>query len=528
MFCIGASVLAGWSLGNAWLEGAWLPGLRRMAPLNALFFIVCGASLAIWRSERTKPRWAPRLTGLFIAFMAAIRFVDASFQLRLPVIQFLFPPAAFPRSSVSLGLAHTTPIAFIGIGAGLALLADSKPARWGLGQVLIFPALLLAFFALTGHLYESLISGQDVVLFPMAFSTVVCLMLASFGILMLRPGIGVFGILSAPNLGGAMARRLFPVMLIVPVLLGLLTLWLAQASLLYPAAQTAALVTLTGPIFAVATLIASRRLETTSVALMERSRDLELARTEAEDANRAKSVFLANMSHELRTPLNAIIGFSEILKASAFGPLSARYSEYAGDILASGSHLLEVVNQILDLAKVEARELELIEDRISLKALGESCFVVFRERAAKEGIDLRCEAPADFPEIVADEVRMKQILLNLLSNAVKFNAPGGKVTLGACVDGDGRARIWVGDTGIGMSEEDLRTVFTPFRQIDGGLARRREGTGLGLPLARALVERHGGSLDLESRRGVGTTATITLPSERVWREPPARQAADRA
>jgi signal transduction histidine kinase len=528
MFCICASVLAGWSLDNAWLEGAWFGGVRRMSPINALLFMVCGASLALWRSERTKPRWAARLAGIFIALVAAVRFVDASLHLGLPLSQLLFAQATFPRSSVSLGLGQTMPVAFLGIGAGLALLSDVKQSRWGWGQVLIGPAILLAFFAVTDHLYETLIFDREVVLFPMAFSTVICLTLASFGTLMLRPGAGVFGILSAPNLGGTMARWLFPVMLLVPVLLGLLTLWLANASLLYPAAETAALVTLTGPIFAVATLIASRRLETSSVTLMERSRDLELARAAADDANRAKSVFLANMSHELRTPLNAIIGFSEILRGSAFGPLSARYSEYAGDILDSGSHLLEVVNQILDLAKVEARELELIEDRISLKALGESCFIVFRERAAKEEIDLRGEVPDDFPDIIADEVRMKQILLNLMSNAVKFNVQGGKVTLAAGIDGNGWARIWVRDTGIGMNEDDLLAAFTPFRQIDGGFARRREGTGLGLPLARALVERHGGSLDLQGGPGVGMTATIALPPERVWREPPAQYVADRA
>jgi two-component system cell cycle sensor histidine kinase PleC len=499
------------------MQGVWFDGLRPTNPINALLFVICGGSLIVPQVDGRKSRWAMILAGLFVAAIGAVRLADASLHLNLELDRILFDRAISQPSAVSLGLAHTTPVGFAGIGLALALLAGTNKARWDWGQVLVAPALLLAFFAIVGHSYERLIFDQRVNHFPMAFSTAIGLLFTSCGILLMRPGRGLFGILAAPGLGGIMARRMFPLMLIVPPFLGLVMLWLTQESLIYPAAEAAALVTLTGPIFAAATLAISRRLENTAIALAERSREVEIARRAAEDANTAKSLFLANMSHELRTPLNAIIGFSEILLRAGTDSVHDRYAEYLGDIHDSGSHLLDIVNQILDLAKVEARKLELVEDNVSLEALGHACFVLIRERALRDGIQLRCEVPDDFPDIFVDEVRMKQVLLNLVSNAVKFNRPGGVVTVGAGLDIAGGAEIRVHDSGVGMTMEEQLAAFTPFRQVDNDLTRRYEGTGLGLPLARALVESHGGALDLESSPGAGTTVTIRLPAWRVVR-----------
>jgi signal transduction histidine kinase len=275
------------------------------------------------------------------------------------------------------------------------------------------------------------------------------------------------------------------------------------------------LVTLTGLLLATAVLMTAHRLEKTADALTERSRELEIARLEAEGANRIKSIFLANMSHELRTPLNAVIGFSEIMRDARFGPMDARYREYSGDIHASGVHLLSVVNQILDLAKIEAGQMALGDDEIELPSLAASCLTLVREKAKAGGVTLALEMSADLPLLRADETRMRQILVNLLSNAVKFTRYGGSVTLGARVDPKLGLEISVADTGIGMTEREVAIALLPFRQVESSLSSRYQGTGLGLPLAKALVEQHGGAMTLDSSPGVGTTVRIQLPQARL-------------
>jgi len=232
-------------------------------------------------------------------------------------------------------------------------------------------------------------------------------------------------------------------------------------------------------------------------------------------ANRAKTEFLANMSHELRTPLNAILGFSEIMRGEQFGPLgNPRYREYATDIHESGSHLLSVINDILDLARIEAGHLDLNEETVDPAALIDAGLRLVRERAEAHGIALATRIAPDLPAIRADERKLKQTLINLLSNAVKFTPDDGRVTVSVAASEAEGLTIVVSDTGIGIRAEDLPKVFDPFVQVDGGLARAYEGTGLGLPLSKAMVELHGGCLDLVSEPGAGTTATIRLPAER--------------
>ena len=246
----------------------------------------------------------------------------------------------------------------------------------------------------------------------------------------------------------------------------------------------------------------------------EARRGVELARArdEAQMASRTKSEFLANMSHELRTPLNAIIGFSEVMLAQLYGPIgNARYVEYAKDIHQSGRHLLEIINDILDIAKVEAGKLELRLERVAIADVFSACRRLMQERAAAAGVTLVIESPGAVSEIVADEIRLRQILLNLLSNAIKFTPRGGQVSLRVERTATAQCKFHITDTGIGMTEQELALAVQPFTQIDNTLARRYDGTGLGLPLTRALVELHGGSLLLDSRPGYGTTATVALP-----------------
>ncbi|HZH26513.1 MAG TPA: ATP-binding protein [Azospirillaceae bacterium] len=247
-----------------------------------------------------------------------------------------------------------------------------------------------------------------------------------------------------------------------------------------------------------------------------RTAELARARDAAQAASRTKSEFLANMSHELRTPLNAILGFSEMMATQIFGPLGdPRYVDYAADIQSSGRHLLDIINDILDIAKVEAGQLKLRCEPVDLGAVIETCRRLVRERASTAEIGLLVAAGDGMPMLEADEVRLKQILLNLLSNAVKFTPRGGQVVLTVADGPDGSCELVVADTGIGMTEAEIAVALQPFRQIDGALSRRYEGTGLGLPLTKALVELHDGEMIISSAPGVGTTVTVRLPRHRI-------------
>ena len=238
------------------------------------------------------------------------------------------------------------------------------------------------------------------------------------------------------------------------------------------------------------------------------------AKESAEQMSRAKSDFLATMSHELRTPLNAVIGFSELIMREAFGAVGPRYVSYARDIHTSGTHLLDIINDILDLSKIEAGKLELSEEVVDLAKLAESSLRLVQGRASEGGVRLVRAMPAELCSIRADGRALKQILINLLSNAIKFTPVGGSVTLGALVERDGALTITVSDTGIGMRPEDIPRALEPFSQIESSLTRRFEGTGLGLPLCKRLAELHGATLELTSAPAVGTKATVSFPVSR--------------
>jgi len=250
---------------------------------------------------------------------------------------------------------------------------------------------------------------------------------------------------------------------------------------------------------------------------------LTAARLEAEAASRAKSSFLATMSHELRTPLNAILGFSEIMMTEAFGPLgSNNYRDYSRDIYDSGMHLLQVINDVLDLSKVEAGRLELNRADVDLADTVEATLRFFRERSKKAGLTVVAAIEPDLPPLFADERVLRQCILNLVSNAIKFTPSGGSVAVTAHCDADGWTSLSVADNGIGIAEADIPRVLTPFSQADNAYVRKQEGTGLGLPLVKSFAELHGGSFAIASALGVGTTVTVRFPprpaNESVVRE----------
>ncbi|MFA5600087.1 MAG: ATP-binding protein [Phenylobacterium sp.] len=256
------------------------------------------------------------------------------------------------------------------------------------------------------------------------------------------------------------------------------------------------------------------KLERSQEQLSELARKYEAEKLRAEAANKSKSEFLANMSHELRTPLNAINGFSEIMVSEMFGPLGdPRYKEYAQDILASGQHLLALINDILDMSKIEAGKMNLKFEPIALEEVVEDAARLIRNRADAAGLSLTLDLP-ELPEIEADYRAVKQVLLNLLSNAVKFTPRGGKITVNAEIRRDHfgeRVKVAVADTGIGIEAHDLARLATPFEQIESQHAKTQQGTGLGLALTKSLVEMHSGSLDIRSKPGEGTTVSFVLP-----------------
>jgi two-component system sensor histidine kinase ChiS len=238
------------------------------------------------------------------------------------------------------------------------------------------------------------------------------------------------------------------------------------------------------------------------------------ARNLAEVSNRAKTELLANMSHELRTPLNAIIGFSEIIQLQALGAENPKYSEYIDDIMASGRHLLDLINDILDLSAVEAGKMELRESTVALAGLMESAIRLVAPKAAAGELSLTWNVMPPGLGLVADERRLKQVLLNLLSNAVKFTPPGGTVSLSAGMGEEGSCLIRITDSGIGMDEAGIAKAMSLYGQVADPYVRHQDGTGLGLPLACRLTEAHGGRLGITSRIGQGTTVTLTFPADR--------------
>jgi signal transduction histidine kinase len=245
---------------------------------------------------------------------------------------------------------------------------------------------------------------------------------------------------------------------------------------------------------------------------------LRHAKESAETADRTKTEFLAAMSHELRTPLHSIIGFAEVLISQAFGKLGdERYVDYAANIKESGMHLLEIINDILEIAKAEAGKLDLREGLIDVAEAIGTAIRLIGPQAEAGNLELRTEIASDLPVLYGDEQKLKQVLLNLLSNAVKFTPKGGQVTVTAAQDDKKKGLlITVQDSGIGIAPEDIPTALTPFSQVESDLSRGYPGTGLGLSLSAIMVELHGGTLTLESEVAKGTTVTLRFPAERSF------------
>jgi len=259
------------------------------------------------------------------------------------------------------------------------------------------------------------------------------------------------------------------------------------------------------------------KLKTSRAAMDEMSRRLHISVEQAEQANRAKSAFLANMSHELRTPLNAIMGFSEVMKEQHLGPMNnPRYLAYAGDILASGRYLLGIINDILDLSKIEAGKMtvENAEEFPLCQAL-EGSLAICAALGDKFGVRIESRLPPENVRLLAVERMIRQIMINLVGNAIKFTPAGGKVQVGGSLTADGGYVVTVQDSGIGMTQQDIEMALTPFGQVENKMTATHNGTGLGLPLAKAMLELHDGQLEITSRPGTGTKIALYFPAGRI-------------
>ncbi len=244
------------------------------------------------------------------------------------------------------------------------------------------------------------------------------------------------------------------------------------------------------------------------IALME-------AKVQSDMASRAKTEFIANMSHELRTPLNSIIGFSDIMKNEVMGPLGQdMYKEYVADINKSGRGLLKIINEILDISKIESGNRELNEGEFYSGPILQKCIELYAGRIKDKNITLMNDAK-DMPRLLGEELSIKQVMVNIYSNAIKYTPTGGRITLFTNYDLDGTFRFSITDTGVGMSEKDVEKALSPFGQLDNALDRSGSGTGLGLPLAQAMMGVHGGRIEILSEKSIGTTVTLVFPAERV-------------
>ena len=243
---------------------------------------------------------------------------------------------------------------------------------------------------------------------------------------------------------------------------------------------------------------------------------LQEAKRESDMANRAKSEFLANMSHELRTPLNSIIGFSEIIRNQVFGPIEPQsYWEYARDIHESGKHLLSIINQILDISKIDAGDRELKESRVDMKKLVQGVVELAMPKIRDAGLTMPEPDLSTMPMIIGEEVAIRQILTNIISNSIKFTQAGGRISLGGEVDDKGGFRLSVTDTGIGLDQVEIKQVTSKFGVTDGRFSKSTSGIGLGLSLVQSLMRLHGGEVEILSQKGIGTTVVLVFPKERI-------------
>lgn len=529
---IGVVALIAWSAGLGAVTGVDPEGIPMM-PITAACFVVAGLSLIIaQRRNSSIATWVSRILAIAVAAAALFGLLDYSLGLPAHIdLLWLTLPGASQAELDAHQMAINTALAFAMYGQGILLLDGDRASNRLRSQFFATLVLIVAFIALVGHIFGVRDFYSFRVLSGMALSTAITLTLLGFGLLFSQLERGVPALIVDDGAAGFVARRLLPGAVLVPFILTMLTF--AGEERGYFGQRLGASIVAVADMVAFLLLIAwsARVLRTTdrrrgelfvlereSHRLSERARSeaeearkqAEAARAEAESANGAKSDFLAVMSHELRTPLAAIMGYQELLVDGITGPITEGQAQQLGRIKASARHLLRLIDEILTFTRLDAgRETVTPEPMDLAESLNLAAEIVEPLAVAKK-IELRIDSPETGKIVESDPTKVQQILVNLLSNAVKFT-DAGSVTASACLR-ENEFQLTVGDTGIGIGEENLHRVFEPFWQVEQKATRRATGTGLGLTVTKRLANLLGGDVVVMSTPGEGTTFTVTLPT----------------
>jgi signal transduction histidine kinase len=518
---IGTFVLIAWMLGLPALT-APTPSWATMKANSALCFVLIAVALLPRRTNGRQSRVGPALAAAVLLIAAATLSQDLfGWNLRIDELLVREHGAGLGGFGASGRMSPITAADLIFLAAALLLRdadvrADGRSSQW-----LALGASLSSLIVLLGYFYGATPRYTITAYATMALPSAVSVLGLGLAILFARPERGLMRVIAADSPYGALTRRLLPLIVVVPVVLG----WLRLAGLragLYDVGFGVTLVVICNMLLlgtltcmTAGRLIRSERIQQRARLEMEEMRlravTLEAENRRVRETTRLKSEFHASMSHELRTPLNAIIGFAALMRKDRNGSLSPEYREYMDDILTSARHLLQLIDDVLDLAKVEAGKMELRPVAVDLTTISREVADVVRALAVAKRLRIDVSVDPRAATVVTDPQRFKQILYNYLSNAIKFTSEGGRVSLRIGPEGPDRFRLDVQDTGIGIAAEHFNKLFVEFQQLDTSVAQKHQGTGLGLALTRQIVEAQGGRVEVQSVPGKGSTFSAVLP-----------------